>query len=349
MDVRRVERISALAILVLWLALPGLGAEVHVLSDQPLSGIATRALDVRWLDENAVLVTVYEVGVVQVDTRNISNLRTIVQPKTPPCRYCGSMALSSDYLATALEISGIAWKPRRQPQSYTADLPVGAVRDFDVYKNRVAILGSWLEDRHWAGDGAIGWVGTLGTKLEDLRPILFPSTAGGASYNCKFNSYGGVRFFSDGSLVFVSAIDPGVYLYGPDLKLAYAWQTDKLGFLDRCDLSHEQSGTYGFNPEARTRWLAQNVTVDEVLPMPEGPALILRGVADRTVHWTLLQLRKGKDPFRVELPFTAPSDAADLRGDVQGNRLVFIVRTLDEWRRRSGTTIPTRLILARWE
>src|SRR5580765_4759332 len=146
MDVRRVVQRSALAILVLWSAMAGLGAEVHVLSDQPLSGTATRALDVRWLDENAVLVTVYDVGVVQVDTRNISNLRTIVHPATPPCRYCGDMALSSDYLATATPVAGIAWRPRGQTQSHSADLPPGAVRDIDVYKNRVAILGSWLED-----------------------------------------------------------------------------------------------------------------------------------------------------------------------------------------------------------
>src|SRR5437868_4516250 len=108
----------------------GLGAEVHVLSDQPLSGTATRALDVRWLD-----------------------------------------------------------------------------------------------DHHLAGDGAIGWIGTLSTKLEDLKPILYPSSGSKACYGCMFHSYGGVRFFPDGSLVFVPAIDPGVYLYGPDLKLAYTWQT----------------------------------------------------------------------------------------------------------------------------
>jgi hypothetical protein len=257
------------------------------------------------------------------------------------------MALSSDYLATATPVAGIAWRPRGQAQSHSADLPPGAVRDIDVYKNRVAILGSWLEDRHWAGDGAIGWIGTLGTKLEDLRPILFPASKD--CYKCTFHDSGGVRFLPDGSLVFVPGFDPGVYLYGPDLKLAYTWQTDKLGVLDHCDLNHEEMLTYAANPAARIRWLAQNVTINDVLPMPEGPALLLRKVTDGTVHWTLLQLRKGKDSYRVELPFTSPSDAAGLRGDVQGNRLVFILRTLDEWRRRSGTTTPTRLILARWE
>jgi hypothetical protein len=347
-DVRRVAR-SALATLILWSALPGLGAQVRVLSDQSLSGTATHAIDVRWLDENAVLVTVYDVGVVQVDTRNTTNLRTIVHPPTPPCQYCVSMALSSNYLATASMNAGIAWKPRGQPQSYKADLLPGSVRDFDVYKNRIAILGSWLEDHQWAGGGAIGWIGTLGTKLEDLKPILFPSAPTKAWHHCNFNYYGGVRFFPDGSLVFVPAIDPGVYLYGPDLKVAYTWQTDQLGFLDRCDLSHEQMLTYMANPAARKRWLAQNVTIDDVLPMPEGPALLLRKVIDGTVHWTLLQLRKGNDPYRVELPFTAPSDVAILRGDVQGNRLVFILYTSDERLRKSGTTTPSRLILARWE
>jgi hypothetical protein len=348
MDVRRVVHRSALVISVLWSALAGLAAEVHVLSDQPLSGTATRALDVRWLDDNAVLVTAYDVGVVQVDTRNTTNLRTIVQPKTPPCRYCGHMALSSNYLATAATNAGIAWKPRGQAQSYAADLLPGSVRDFDVYKNRIAILGSWLEDHHWAGDGAIGWIGTLSTKLEDLKPILYPSSGSKACYGCMFHASGGVRFFPDGSLVFVPAIDPGVFLYGPDLKLAYTWQTDKLGVLDHCDLSHEQTLNYMANPEARRRWLAQKVTIDDVLPMPEGPALLLRKVTDGKVHWTLLQLRKGNDPYRVELPFTANSDAADLRGDVRGNQLVFILRTLDEWR-HPGTTTPSRLILARWK
>ena len=209
------------------------------------------------------------------------------------------------------------------------------------------ILGSRTEKGKWAPDGAIAWAGSLGMGLRDLRPVLFSTQGPKAEVisRCGFLEPGALRFFADGSFFIVPGVEPGAYLYDRTGKLVHTWQTSGLGFVDRCDLSEKQVVTFSADPEQRARWRAGKVMIDDVLPTPDGPALLLHEYRDGTARWTMLVLRRNGKPQRIALPFSVPSDVASLRADIQGKRIVFLVRTFGSWRKNAQPQ-SARLIVA---
>lgn len=251
-------------------------------------------------------------------------------------------------MVTAFPAFSLAWKRAGDAPIHNVSFDVIAA--LDVRDDRLLFIGSRREGGKWAPDGAIAWSGTLSRDLVDLHPVLYSSLGADAHIlgDCGFNGVSAARYLRDGSFILIPGVEPGIFHYDSGGKLLYTWQSERFGFLDRCDLSQQERELYARDPEARYQWLNHHRIVNDILPLPEGPALLLREVHGDSTTWSLLILRRNRSPSKVALPFTAPSDVAIAKADIRGNRIAFLIRTYGEWR-HGWTPQPTRLIIAEWQ
>lgn len=334
----------ALAAVVLTTTAAGV-PNLQVASDRALAGEAARALDVRWVSDHAVYVTTYDHGLFEVGVSSRRVIRVPFSELGKKCPSCSRLGVSKDYIVTAFPAYQLAWKHRRERAIH--NLLFASMVDLDVHGDRLLILGSRREGKEWAPDGAIAWMGSLGGGLKDLRPVLYSTLGPKARIvaRCGFLEPGAARFFPDGSFVIVPGVEPDVYLYDRSAKLVHTWPTARLGFFDRCDgVPEAQLARMRAAPEARSQWMVGRTKLEDVLPTRYGPALLLQHVARGTTRWTMLILRRDGKHQRVELPFSAPTDVASIRGDVRGNRVAFVIRTFGEWRKGSKP-VPSRLVI----
>ncbi len=321
---------------------------LRIISDSPLAGKAAYALDLRWESPGILYMTSFEESVVKVRTEDLHVLKNVVRGIRGQCLECSMLGLSTDYLVTAHTVAGVAWKQLTESSGHL--LPFDMVVDIDVHGDKLLLLGSRRENGVWAPDGAIAWTGTLSSGLKDLHPVHFSSVGPDKKIlgRCGFISHGAVRFFPDGSYVVVPGVEPGVFLYQKDGKLAHVWQTEPLNVFDECELSQPQQLLYMKDPEARMQWLKQKRVVDDVLAMPEGPALVVREVIDGITHWSMVVLHRDRPASVLRLPFTAPTDVASLRADLMEKEVAFLMNLSARWR-NDGAPTAGRLILAEWQ
>ena len=318
---------------------------VRVITDTALTGAAAETGGVRWASADSVYLTTMAEGVLEFDLHAKTPARIVFPATRGKCFTCVHLGTSSRYMVTAFPAFAMAWKRITEPSIHP--VPFDVISALDVRDDRLVFIGSRREKGQWAPDGAIAWSGTLSKDLADLHPVLFSALGPDAQIlgDCGFGDVSAARYLRDGSYVLVPGVEPGVFLYDPDGKLLYTWQTDRLGFLDRCDISPQNRLLYARDPEARYQWLNHYRTVEDILPLPEGPALLLREVQGGSTKWSLLILKRNAPPSKIDLPIRAPSDVAIAKADIRGKRIVFLIRTYGEWR-RGWRPQPARLIVA---
>ena len=81
------------------------------------------------------------------------------------------------------------------------------------------------------------------------------------------------------------------------------------------------------NSQPRWAWLAARRTVDEMVILPSGPALIVRSVAtSKGLTWDLLEFIEKQRPRTTRLPITSKSSLSHLRADVDANGRLLVLR-----------------------
>lgn len=319
---------------------------LQVLSDQPLVDTASKSLDVRWTERGSLLFTTMASGVVEMEDDRSGAVKVVfAPPDSRHCHTCSRLGQSANYVVTAFPIGPIGWWNTSTSGYGTARFE--SVIDLDLHGDRLLILGSRRDDRgRWAPEGAIAWSGSLKKALADLRPVHYSSSKSKAMSvaRCGFLENGAVRFFEDGTFVIVPGVEPGVFLYDARGELKHTWDTAPLRLLDRCDITEPQVELFSGDPEARSQWLGKRRTIEDILPLREGPALVVREVRQGSTHWKMVILRRNAPPREMELPFSAPSDVAFLKADLRGDRIAFLIRTFGQWRRGHQET-PARLII----
>jgi hypothetical protein len=84
------------------------------------------------------------------------------------------------------------------------------------------------------------------------------------------------------------------------------------------------SAGVAISAKARGAYLNRHRVLDGILPLRQGPGLIIRSVAESKVHWQLVVLRAaGTVVYDIPLTGTLPYDR--LRGDVLGSRIVLLL------------------------
>jgi hypothetical protein len=179
----------------------------------------------------------------------------------------------------------------------------------------------------------MAWIGSLDKELADLKTILFAKAGPGnpAMNLCGFLDLGKVRYLADGNLLVIPGVEGGGYLFSPQGRLLRTWEARDLGLEDGCDLSEKQ----GFQLAAEWRlrystWLNVHRVLDDLVPLPEGPGLLIRTRDGDTTRWQLRVLRDDGPPLTLELPVTSPSPHAHLRADRLGADLVVMLKEIHD-------------------
>jgi hypothetical protein len=334
------------------LALPA-GEAPKVLAEKTLSQDLQRSRDVRWLDADNVLLATPDRGAVALPLDSAHpnpQASKVLVPGGPDRRPGGvwlpsRLGISDRFLAVGSPAFEIGWGSR-SPAKLTGRETFEEITDLDVYGNRLAVLGTRrAENGKIAVDGAIAWIGSLDRGLSDLRAVVKSVDGDGARSMdaCSNFELGAVRFLPDGKLLVVPGAEPGAYLIDPSGKLLYTWQTEQLGLDARCDFDDDKRDLMSQSPEPRWAWINQFKTVDEILPLPQGPGLVMRSVSPAGTRWQLAVLRPGGAPAVQPIPLSSPSSMAHLRGDVHGSRVVWLM--FEEGRPEKPLSIKPRLIV----
>ena len=305
------------------------------------------AWDVRWATDGSVLLAAGRQGVVELtlDTGAV----TPALPASGALNFLAANQIgrSRRYVAAGGIFFAVAWKPADRPASQKDVFAISAVSDIDVRGDQLLVLGAQMEDDgQWCADGALAWLGSLDRGFADAHPVLF-STAGPGAANagrCAAFELGKARFLPGGGFVVVPGVDRGVYLYGRDGTLQKTWQTETLGIDSGCTISKAQERLLARDPRARWAWLDARRLVDEILPLPSGPALVVRSVRDGVTSWEIEALADDGTARSSPVPVTSPSGWSHLRGDVRGDRVVLL--RLESGTMEEAPAAPPQLIVA---
>ena len=333
------ERLRSLASLALALSLLSLAAAASPpkaitlirVGGVPLPSSLRWALDVRWAGENAVFLATGKGGVNRLD---FSTPETRVAPFLPTSPshhglwFAARLGVSPSFLAVGAPLDALAWVS----QAGAADVCVAdidALIDLDVHGDRLALLGARRDGKgRWAADGAIAWVGTLSRGLTDLKPVHFSVSGPGAENlnKCGPLDLGVVRFLADGSLVVVPGVEDGVFLYGPGGDLRRTWSSSSLGFFGGCPMTLAEAERVTASPQLSRGWVNARATVDDVVPLDGGLALVIRRVQNQRAEWRLVILDTGAAEPKAELPLEVGNASAlsHLKGDVRGSSVVWL-------------------------
>jgi hypothetical protein len=312
-------------------------AALHVVAEYEVPSIPSVATSVRWASDHTVYLARLLHGVFEIALDDkLSRVHVAVpDAKTMQVHFSNfsRIAVSSKYLATSSLLSDLSFRSLAAGAGGTyllTNLRLGTTSAFDLSENRLLFLGH--PDTKTESSAGVVWIGPLSAHpLTDLRPLLIDVASAGTPttpglINCATLQLGTARFLGDGSFLVVPGFQPGVHLYSPGAQLVRTWQNEDLGFdaPDCAGMSPKEEERYRMLPHARFEFLNQHRVVDDILPLPQGPALLIRSVTNGTVHWVLRVLRADGAVLTYAVPFTGTVASDRLRGDVRGNRIVLL-------------------------
>lgn len=294
------------------------------LSGQPI------VRDIRWADASHVYLGMGKNGVIRVPL-DLSSQTIVVPPSGPrgAIPMAGRIAVGGRHLVFASPFGGFGWIPTAGHAG--GDLPFHPLRsisDVDARGDRVVVLGADNGPvQGLARDGAIVWIGSLSEGMKDRRPLMIGRAKPGGKdvARCGFLEAGEIRFMRDGSIVVVPGAEPGIYHYDADGRLLQTWETAPLGIIDDCDLAEDHRSLLARDFDARSRWLASRPILDDIVPLRNGPALIIRHVAEEVSAWDLVVLGAAGKHQRIPLPLKMTGSRAHVRADIAGDRLVVLL------------------------
>lgn len=317
---------------------PRIVSERTITFDQPC--------DVRWVDDNHVLVADHYRGVARVTLSpggDVSWDEEWPAPKGIGTNYV-YLALSDDAILLSDFAFSFQWRERgksklhREIQEYIADV--------DLDGDRLLLTGLRRDAEGKLGaDGGVAWLGSLSGGERSLHPVL-PFRNRKSIEDCAGFGLGVVRFLGNGSFIVVPGAEPGIYLFTKDGKVQRVWATDALGLDVPCDFSREQKMLYGPSVTTRQQWVNRYRVVDDIIDTPTGPGVIARSVTSNGSHWDLLLLDASGSVSEQPLPISSPSPWAHIAAATRGDRVVLLIG--DRVGGRADGATP-RLIIFRWE
>jgi hypothetical protein len=315
----------------------GTGAEpsapaLHLRQRIPLPEAHSVATDIRWASDDSVYVSWDRDGVAEVGldgTRQrflVPNLHTLGEIK-----HYTHMAASSRDLAVASINWTFAWRSLKASpagQVLFQKQGIAITNDFDLQGDRILLMGTAKHEEPFQAKGEVAWLGTLSSKLTDLKPVLHDVDGAGApAYRrCRAELVGAVRFLADGSFLVAPGFQDGILLYNASGRRVRAWTNKEVGLdTDECvRMTMKEENLMGTEPYWKT-WLNGHRVLDDILPLPEGPGLLVRSWGtDGLVHWSLKVLRpEGVKSYTV--PVVSRRSVDRLHGDVRDGKIVLLL------------------------
>lgn len=325
---------------------PAAPPALHIISDRPLPQALHEASDIRWASDTSVYLSLYREGAVEasVDLDHPRVVKVIPGMREVGGTFCSGLAASPEYLVTHGPL-WITWRsvsePTRKEEAFDS------IHDLDVFQDRLLVVAARRDDKgRFAPEGALAWLGSLRKGLSDLRPVAYDASGpGGKTLGaCSTFQMGGARFLADGSFLVVPGVQPGIHLYSAEGKLLRTWDSGPIGLdADCASLTEQQIRRFATQFVPRVEWLNQRRTLDEILPLPQGPGLVVRSVSEGKARWSLKILRQDGTVPTYTIPVSGQSEFAHLKGDVRGRKIVFVMSASEKDGMKSDVS---RLVLA---
>lgn len=327
--------------------------ELRLLQRIPLPEAGSVATDIRWAGDDSVFVSWSRDGVVEVGLDGKRRRTLVPDTKTlgGPQNYT-HLAVTPRLLAVASWNWAMTWRPRQAKQDGRVtfeQVDVASTNDFDVSGDRIVLLGRFKRLAEARDSSDVTWLGTLSSRLEDGRSVLQDVGGPGAPryFRCASHEVGAVRFLADGSFLIVPGFQEGVHLFTADGRRARTWTSEQAGINSHAgcaEMTDEEEEQIRINPDAWKRWLNSRRIVDDVLPLPQGPGLLVRSAGrDGRVSWTLKVLRAdGIATYAVPVPNRRPFDR--LHGDVRNGRIALLRSPAGAWW-RDAADLPAEIFL----
>jgi hypothetical protein len=331
---------------------------LEILSEKTLSAQLTTPTDVRWASDRSVYLSRLEDGVAEVDLATLDTRRQVIPASKALNGFTefGMLGVSGGNMVTSARFRNIA--VRRLGRKFDnganlATLPIGLADAIDVSGDRLLLLGlpQAEVDSGFGPRGVIAWLGPIdGLSKKDLLQPILPDVAGPGARSfgrCATIPLGAARFLGDGTALVVPGVQPGIHLYDRSGSLVRSWDSQKVGIdtIDCAGMDTRASRHLRSQPSTRAAFLNSHHVVDDILPLAEGPGLVVRHVEAGKVRWSLEILQSGNRVASYEIPISGTLPFERLRGDVRGDRIVLLISEHEMEKDRPQN--PARLLLAR--
>lgn len=306
---------------------------LRVLSRTALPTARSVARDIRWASADSVYVVHAFDGVSEVGFDGLKKRVMLPNSGQLGMSFFGHLAVSDQTLAVTALAFSVAWRPLKTGANKSFQVktgPFGVPEAMDLQGDRVLLLG--MRDNVYLpevpANGEVAWLGTLSSGLDDLRPVFYDRSGPRLpTYRqCQGAAIGAARFLADGSFVIVPGFERGVHLFSANGRRLRSWKSEDLGADSDCSgINDEQRKELVTKPAAWERWLNRHRIVDDVLPLPQGPGLLVRSWGESgQVHWQLKVLQGSRvETWTVPIIGQRPTDR--LRGDVRAGRIAFLL------------------------
>jgi len=336
------------------------GRALRILESYEVAGEPSSATDVRWAGERSVYLARQYDGVSELRLeKDLPRVRQMVPNRETlglkNYRAFSRLAVSKDFLAWGQWVGLVAWRSLAQRSDGQVNFEWKAMaytEDVDLAGDRLLVLGAMYEDpaeyRNFSPDGAVAFLGSVREESKQaFKPILFDPAGPGALHllHCGKFELGGARFLADGSFFIVPGFQPGAHLFSAEGALVRTWNTALLGLdadADCASMTMDASVALDHQADRRAQWLNEHRVVDAVLPLPSGPALVIRSVAGGKVRWELDVLAAGRIET-YDVPVAARSVRERLRGDYLNGRIILL--TTEEGLRPHVEKSSSRLVV----
>ena len=340
---------------------------LQIVSRIPTPQAQSVATDIRWASDDSVFLSWYRDGVAEVGLDGARRRSLIPNAKTfGPQENFSQLAVSQGSLFVAPRNFNIYSRPlvAENGQVQIRQHPLPGAEDLDLRGDRVLVLGisqdAWPPSpgKPYGYDGVVAWLGVMDPDLKELKPLLYDESwpgfpaedkPGGGTltfYQCQVASIGAVRFLADGSFVVVPGFQKGVYLFNAQGDRVRAWTSEQVGLDTDCTgVTDEENRKLRLDPAYHLGWLNAHRILDDVLPLPQGPGLLVRSVENGLPSWTLKILT----PTRVEtytVPVAGRRPGDRLRGDVRGGKIALLLSASAIGITRDPADLPGEILLA---
>jgi hypothetical protein len=287
----------------------------------------TAPADLRWAGKRSVYLADIFAGVHEVE---LADGLPVLRQVMPSAKSVGlativHMAASSEAVVMSsiggptawdrLETDALSEPPKVRKKS-------GQIQDLDLRGDEVIVLGvPDVKAFESGGMGGVVWRSKLSSGLDSWELVYeSPAVARARGTNLGHpESFGTLRFLPNGDFVVVARFLPGVLLFSSSGSLKKTWSPEEIW-----GGTSSPSGDGRIKPGGLRGFLAKQRLIDEVLALPQGPAIVVREPRSQGgARWRLGVL--GAEVEWYDIPITGVDGAAKLRGDVDAQGRIALV------------------------
>ncbi|MFP3940220.1 MAG: hypothetical protein ACLF0P_07930 [Thermoanaerobaculia bacterium] len=298
-------------------------------------------LGVQWAGKRSVYLAYFKHGVVEAALREgLPEVRHVLATRSEPphvgLRSIVRFDVSQDWVVAWH--ARFAWAPQtsgKGPVVPTVQRRTCGARDFAVDGDTIVMLGIPDAEEWEKTDGGLVWRADLSKGLDEWE-VLYENDAFAANprlLNVITDAGGSLALLADGNLLVApnapGAIPPVLRLSARG-KVKEVWTAEELWGDPTERWAEGEVGLDPFGSKEFKELLGARRTVDAVLALPEGPAIVVREPKDGTSLWRLGVLSPEVRWYDIPLGEGDLTSVAQLRGDADDDGRIVLVGTIRE-------------------